>query len=132
MSELEKKGIDEMDAAEMLEQHRAKTGGIPAEDFAVCGGSACALRLYNETVQDRERERRELGTELKKLLRTGAAMARREAGDLALLDLAVAGSCAAALISGEWVPIVAVIGAVNLLTAGFWLCRRRGARWDEK
>lgn len=99
MSEQEKKNINEMDAAEMLEQHRsnAPRKEQPAESWAA--------DLIREFEADAKAWHHRKGW---------------EAAGLMLLSAVTVGACAAALIGAVWQPIVAGIGAVNLMMAGAW------------
>lgn len=99
MSEFEKKKINEMDAAEMLERY------------------------------GRERPREEQPTEhwAEDLIREFDADAKRwhhrqgwEAAGLATLCAVTVVACCAALVGALWQPIVVGIGAVNLMMAGAW------------
>lgn len=112
MSELEKKDVNEMDAAEMLEGYRAEN---PA-----AGGRR------EKAAEDWARE----------MLREFEGDARRwhhrqgwEACGLALLSAVTAMSCGAALIGGNWMPIVACIGISNVAMAGAWMQKAK-AGWS--
>ena len=103
MSELEKKNVNEMDAAEMLEGYRAENA-VDAEQ-------------QEQTTEDWVRD----------MVREFDANARRwnhrqgwEAFGLCLVSGLTVVACCTAVLYGCWRPIVMGIAAANLLMAGAW------------
>lgn len=110
MSEMEKKDINEMDAAEMLERHREQ---------------------HRERETERPRTTENWTQELIREFRDDSQRWHRRQGWDAFVLCLVAGltvvSCCAALVLGEWKAIVAGIAAANLLLAGGWWHKA----WEE-
>ena len=103
MSELEKKDVNEMDAAEMLAGHREEH---PVEDQ-----SEGQDNKYWDRVMVRGAE----GYNKRWHHRQGW-----EAFGLMCLSTLTVVACAAAFVGGLWQPIVAGIAAANLMMAGAW------------
>lgn len=100
MSEIEKKNVNEMDAAEMLAGYREKA----------------APRVQEQGDEDLTAMLRKLDARLRqKHHRQGW-----EAFGLMCLSALTVVACAAAFVGGLWQPIVAGIAAANLMMAGAW------------
>lgn len=113
MSELEKKSVNEMDAAEMLKKHREEhPEEYPDGDRTEGGG--WAEELIRELHSDSKKWHHRQGW---------------NAFGLGLLSVITAASCAAALTCGLWRPIVTAIGLVNLVLAGGWWQKAK-AGWN--
>lgn len=100
MSELEKKSVNEMDAAEMLEQLREEHPVAQEETT-----EEWAMKMIREFDANAKKWHHRQGW---------------EAAGLGFLSAVTVAACCAALIGGLWQPIVAGIAAVNLVMAGAW------------
>lgn len=101
MSEMEKKNVNEMDAAEMLAGYREKA----APQERPQNTEHWAEDLIREFDADAKRWHHRQGW---------------EAAGLATLCAVTVVACCAALVGALWQPIVVGIGAVNLMMAGAW------------
>ena len=101
MSELEKKDINEMDAAEMLEQHQ----GLERDDRPGQTDEHWAADLIREFDENAKRWHRRKGW---------------EAFGLFILSGLTVAACCAALTFGYRELILVGIGAANLMMAGAW------------
>ena len=112
MSETEKKTVNEMDAAEMLEMHREEH---PVEDRA---------EVQSDEYWDRVMVRGAEGYNKRRRHRQGW-----EAFGLGLLSCVTVLACTAAAITGIWKPVVAGIAVVNTVMTGAWMHKAK-AGWS--
>lgn len=106
MSDFEKKDIDEMDAAEMLQKHREEHPvEDPTEGQSDGGWDWEMTAKFKGSGERRHRRHRRQGW---------------EAFGLGLLSCVTVLACTAAAITGIWKPIVVGIAVVNLMMTGAW------------